>query len=485
MTRNRASWLVACLWLAAPLVAGEPIAYKEELGVVYAVQDGTELRLDLAIPGEGEGPRPGVLLIHGGGWRAGKREDARPWLGFFAARGYVAASMSYRFAPQHPWPAQIDDARAAVRWLRRNAARHGLDPRRLGAMGFSAGGHLSLMLGVSGDEEKAAATGAEPDAGVQAVVNVFGPTDMTRAVFNDLVEKMLRDLAGGSREEKAGVYRDFSPVSHISGGDAPVLTFQGTKDELVPVDQARLLHEALGRAAIPNRLEILEGRGHGWGGEDLERTNGQAAEFLDLYLGGSDLPLLAAEDFDAGTERWETTDASAWKVEGSGGGARFALIKDKSSYEPPVRSPHNIALLRGVEAADFVLDARVRSTKKDYGHRDLCLFFGYRDPSHFYYAHLAKAADPHAHSVFLVDGKPRVSIATERTAGIAWDDAWHRVRVRREAASGKIEVFFDDLTKPILRAEDRTFPAGRIGIGSFDDTAEFDDIRLRGRKAGG
>ena len=104
-------------------------------------------------------------------------------------------------------------ARAATRWLRRNAARYGLDPRRLGAMGFSAGGHLSLMLGVSGDEEKAAASETEADSGVQAVVNVFGPTDMTRPVFNDLVEKMLHDLAGGSREEKAAVYKDFSPVS--------------------------------------------------------------------------------------------------------------------------------------------------------------------------------------------------------------------------------------------------------------------------------
>jgi hypothetical protein len=134
-----------------------------------------------------------------------------------------------------------------------------------------------------------------------------------------------------------------------------------------------------------------------------------------------------------------------------------------------------------IEVSDFVLDVDLRSTVKDYGHRDLCLVFGWQDPERFYYVHLAKAADPHAHSVFLVDRKPRVSIAVERTQGVEWGDGWHRVRVHRDTASGKIEVFFDDLTKQVIRAEDRTFLHGRIGVGSFDDTGEARNVRLRGR----
>ena len=156
-------------------------------------------------------------------------------------------------------------------------------------------------------------------------------------------------------------------------------------------------------------------------------------------------------------------------------------MKRTSDYAPPVRSPLNIALLDGHEAGDLQLDVLVRSTVADYDHRDVCLVFGYRDPSHFYYAHLAKKADEHANSIFIVDGKPRVSIASERTPGTDWDDGWHRLRVRREEASGKTEVFLDDLEKPVMRAEDRTFPRGRVGIGSFDDTADFAELRLRGR----
>ena len=129
-----------------------------------------------------------------------------------------------------------------------------------------------------------------------------------------------------------------------------------------------------------------------------------------------------------------------------------------------------VELLKDVAVGDFVLDVHLQSTAADYDHRDLCLVFGHRDPEHFYYAHLGKRADPHAHSIFIVNGAPRVSIASTRTGGIAWDDGWHRARIKRESATGRIEVFFDDMEKPVMTAEDRTFPWGRIGIGSFDDT---------------
>jgi hypothetical protein len=306
---------------------------------------------------------------------------------------------------------------------------------------------------------------------------------MTVDQFNDFVDGLLKGLAGGTREEKAAAYRDFSPVTHISAGDAPVLTFQGTEDPLVPVEQARALHAALQKARVPNRLEVLDGRGHGWGGEDLQRTERRAFEFLDAYLKGSDLPLILAEDFEEGASRWEPTDPSAWKAGDQGGGKVYSIVKKQSDFKPPFRSPLNLSILRDIEVADFVLDARLRSTTPDYGHRDLCIVFGYVDPGHYYYVHLAKQADDRANSIFIVNGKDRAGIAAERTPGTDWDEGWHRVRVRRDGASGAIEVFFDDLEKPVMRAMDKTFPRGRIGLGSFDDTGDFDEVRLRGKAA--
>jgi hypothetical protein len=124
----------------------------------------------------------------------------------------------------------------------------------------------------------------------------------------------------------------------------------------------------------------------------------------------------------------------------------------------------------------------MRSTQEVYGHQDLCLFFGYQDPSHFYYVHLGREADDHANSIFLVNGKPRVSIATQRTDGTDWSKDWHHVRVKRDIRLGTIKVYFDDMKKPIMITKDKTFVFGQIGIGSFDDTGDFDQIRLFGTK---
>jgi len=157
----------------------------------------------------------------------------------------------------------------------------------------------------------------------------------------------------------------------------------------------------------------------------------------------------------------------------------YSLIRD-SEYKPPHRSPVNVALLKGVTVSDFVLDVRLQSTVPDYGHRSLVLVFGYQDPAHFYYVHFGKVTDDHANQIFIVNDAPRVKISTKTTPGTNWDDAWHRVRIVRDAGSGKIEVYFDDLKTPVMTAEDKTFAWGRIGIGAFDDLGNFDDLELRG-----
>lgn len=180
---------------------------------------------------------------------------------------------------------------------------------------------------------------------------------------------------------------------------------------------------------------------------------------------------------------WDFTDRAAWRIRAVEPAQNRVLEQFQASkYEPPVRSPLNIALARDVDVADFILDVKVRSTTRDYGHRDLCLFFGHQDPSHFYYVHLGKQADEHANSIFIVNGKPRVSIAEKRTAGTPWTDDWNRVRLVRQVKDGLIQVFFDDMAQPAMIAHDRTFRHGRVGIGSFDDTGMFDDVEVRGDK---
>jgi hypothetical protein len=192
------------------------------------------------------------------------------------------------------------------------------------------------------------------------------------------------------------------------------------------------------------------------------------------------------EDFergDAALRAWEFTDPGAWRIAGPAG--NHALEQHRQSqYAPAVRSPLNLAIAKNVDVSDIVLDVDARSTAADTGRRDLCFVFGYRDAGHFYYVHLAKQADDHHNSIFLVNGQPRASIVETRNQGVPWDDNWHHVRVVRQVQSGQIAVFFDDMDRPVMTAHDKTFTHGRIGLGSFDDTGQFDNLQVWGKAAG-
>ena len=192
-------------------------------------------------------------------------------------------------------------------------------------------------------------------------------------------------------------------------------------------------------------------------------------------------PLVFEEDFEKGRDRWETTDEKSWTHREIDGNHVFGINRRSSDYEPKVRSPLHIALIRDVKVADFVLTFRVRSTKDTGNHRDCCIFFNYQDPQRFYYVHLGARPDPHSGQIMIVDNAPRKAM-TENENRTPWkNDTWHQVKLVRDTASGKIEVFFDDMTKPHMSVVDKTFGKGRIGIGSFDDMNDFDDIRLRSR----
>lgn len=197
-----------------------------------------------------------------------------------------------------------------------------------------------------------------------------------------------------------------------------------------------------------------------------------------------DYQLLYEQDFSSGDaiDQFEMSDQAAWKA--TDGDQGCLELFGKSNYEARVRSPFNIALLKGHQFGDFVLEADLAQSGREYGHRDLCLFFSAKDATNFYYVHIASVADPHANNIFLVNDSARVAIATKTTTGTNWAEtnSWHKVRIERRVAEGTIKVFFDDMTTPIMEATDTHFDYGRIGFGSFDDTGRFDNIKIWGQE---
>ena len=192
-------------------------------------------------------------------------------------------------------------------------------------------------------------------------------------------------------------------------------------------------------------------------------------------------PVIFSEDFEKGHERWETTDAESWTHRKIDGNHVFGINRRSSKYRPKVRSPHHIALIKDVQVADYVLTFRVKSTKDTGGHRDCCVFFNWQDSQNFYYVHLGARPDPHSGQIMIVKNAPRKAL-TKNKNNTPWkNETWHNVKLVRDSKAGTITVYFDDMTKPHMEVTDKTFGKGRVGIGSFDDMNDFDNIKLRGK----
>lgn len=180
----------------------------------------------------------------------------------------------------------------------------------------------------------------------------------------------------------------------------------------------------------------------------------------------------------ASIDRFVFTDRNAWRL-GKEGDTAYLEQHKGSEYKYKVRSPLNIGLIGDKQFGSFVLDCRMKQTGKDYGHRDMCVFFNLQDRSKFYYVHIATKTDPHAHNIFIVNDEPRKSISTKTTPGHDWGmDQWHHVRIRRDLDTGEIAVYVNDMATPIMTATDRTFGYGHIGFGTFDDTGRVTDVRI-------
>ena len=187
--------------------------------------------------------------------------------------------------------------------------------------------------------------------------------------------------------------------------------------------------------------------------------------------------LVYSQDFTEASalDDFTFSDQRAWRY-GEGDWRGYLDLEGGSKYKPKHRSPLNIALIDDLLLADFVLEAEAWQTGREYGHRDLSLFFGFEGPNRYYYAHLATEPDDRAHNIFLVDNADRAPMGTIPDEGVDWGRGWKRVRVERQ--DGSLRVYFDGERQPTVKADRDPLGWGRVGFGSFDDTGRFSKIRI-------
>jgi acetyl esterase/lipase len=249
--------------------------------IIYQHVGDRNLALDLYRPDNRPGPFPVIIWIHGGGWSAGRKEHCPAVM--LLPDGYAIASINYRLTRVAPFPAQIEDCKAAVRWVRANAGKYHLDPDKIGAWGHSAGGHLAALLGTSGDVKELEGNGdnLQVSGRVQAVCDVAGPADLVSMYqevsgkSTELGEKAtaaIEALIGGPLEQHKDTAVAASPIHYISKDDPPFLIIQGDEDETVPISQSLEFAKALKAAGVPAVLDVASGRGHGVGGQQFEPT---------------------------------------------------------------------------------------------------------------------------------------------------------------------------------------------------------------------
>jgi acetyl esterase/lipase len=299
--RRRCAWLVITFAVAAlscqivqPVMARrQPVDMTDvavQRDLVYKRVNGETLPLDLYYPKQFSGSLPVIVWIHGGAWSRGRKERC-PAVAL-VKYGYAVASIDYRLTGMAPFPAQIQDCKAAVRWLRANASAYHLDPDHIGAWGFSAGGHLAALLGTSGDVRQFEGSGDNMSysSRVQAVCDVSGPSDLVR-LYQEAAQSSTEKgakaaaavaaLVGGSAEPDLAEAAAASPIHYVSKDDPPFLIIHGEDDSTVPVTQAESLAAALKGAGVKTELEVVSGRRHGVAGP---RFLPMIRAFFDKYL---------------------------------------------------------------------------------------------------------------------------------------------------------------------------------------------------------
>lgn len=281
-----------------------PAGIKMEKDIAY-IEGGDEAqKLDIYLPEiPSEKPLPLIVHIHGGGWRAGSKFPC-PVMGM-VLKGYAVASVEYRFSQKAVFPAQIQDCQAAIRWLRAHAKQYHFDTEHLGAIGGSAGGHLSALVGTSGGKKAFPPIGGHEDQSdrVQAVCDIFGPADFTTVMQQAAEDKNVKNifafntpsdpysgLIGAKLDDKAKADA-VSPVHYVSKDTPPFLILHGTHDTLVPYAQSVQLEAALKAQGVPVWLQTLPGAGHGGPLFSKPAVLQLTQKFFDKHLKGADVPI--------------------------------------------------------------------------------------------------------------------------------------------------------------------------------------------------
>lgn len=253
--------------------------------VVFGRGGDRELRCDVFTPPAGARNAPGVLLVHGGGWREGDRSQLRGYGILLGREGFVCVASEYRLAPGATWPAQIHDVKAAIRWMRANADRLGIDPDQIVIEGNSAGAHLALMAAGTPNVPEFEGDGGNPGVGteVAAAIAFYAPAVL------DPSSQVIRDLLGGHDPELA---RAASPVMYVSPSFPPTMLLHGNRDDVVPVGESFRMYEALDRAGVPVELHIFAGEPHAFDSGSLlgRQSAGLMRAFLARYVAAPQPP---------------------------------------------------------------------------------------------------------------------------------------------------------------------------------------------------
>lgn len=270
---------------AAELAVPDNVTFQR--GVEFSRPGGVPLELNLAQPKGGNGPFPAVVCIHGGGFRAGKRESYDKLCLTLASRGYVAVTITYRLAPTNRFPAAVYDCKAAVRWMRANATRLHVDPARIAALGGSAGGHLVQFLGVTAGVKEFEGDGGNLDqsSAIAGVVNYYGPSDLTKSYGKSVdAAEVLPLFFGGDLSTHRAEHVRASPLNWATPNAAPTLILHGTEDKYVNYEQGLWMRDRLQQCGVDVELLTLEGAGHGFKGADAEKAEAAALVWLDRHF---------------------------------------------------------------------------------------------------------------------------------------------------------------------------------------------------------
>ncbi len=281
--QGRALFLVPALVLAQrvdpPFSLPDGVEMKTDL--VYARHGDRELKLDLFLPKSGAGPFPAVVYLHGGGWSGGNRNQFHRQAAHMAAKGVAGACVEYRLSGEAKWPAAIDDARTAVRWVRASAAKYRIDPERIGASGGSAGGHLAAYLATTDsirDFEVRASSRVRAVAAFNPVLDLPALAPAAAGSANNAIFNFL----GAAYADNPKLWADASPITHVSRRSAPMLILHGTDDKTVPYRQALDMVNKLKEARVKAELFTAEGAPHGFFNRSpwFEKTVAAMEEFF-------------------------------------------------------------------------------------------------------------------------------------------------------------------------------------------------------------